>query len=133
MGAGGFTGRGGRRKGEWEDRAAAARGAAGLAPEGERAVTKAELAKHNTRESLWVALHGQVYDLTKTGFLGRHPGGQTILLGSGGQVSSPETVLRPPSLPAPATPPAHPPSGLALLSCVQMTARCATGRGKAGG
>ena len=47
-----------RREGEWEAAAREARAAAGLAPAGGRAVTKAELAQHNSRESLWVALHG---------------------------------------------------------------------------
>jgi L-lactate dehydrogenase (cytochrome) len=41
-------------------------------------VTKEELAKHATRDDCWVAILGQVYDLTS--FLAEHPGGADILL-----------------------------------------------------
>eukprot|EP00442_Polarella_glacialis_P051344 CAMPEP_0115090508 /NCGR_PEP_ID=MMETSP0227-20121206/25473_1 /TAXON_ID=89957 /ORGANISM="Polarella glacialis, Strain CCMP 1383" /LENGTH=1329 /DNA_ID=CAMNT_0002481671 /DNA_START=32 /DNA_END=4021 /DNA_ORIENTATION=+ len=37
-----------------------------------------EVKKHNTKESAWVVLHGQVYDLTA--FLGDHPGGEEVVL-----------------------------------------------------
>lgn len=36
-----------------------------------------ELAKHNTKEDLWVAVEGKVYDVTK--FQAKHPGGSSIL------------------------------------------------------
>ena len=37
------------------------------------AILDTELAKHSTKESLWIAIHGHVYDMTK--FLDEHPGG----------------------------------------------------------
>jgi fatty acid desaturase/cytochrome b involved in lipid metabolism len=40
-----------------------------------------DIAKHNTPKDCWVALHGNVYDLTK--FLPTHPGGDVIKLASG--------------------------------------------------
>ncbi|KAF2640906.1 L-lactate dehydrogenase [Massarina eburnea CBS 473.64] len=38
----------------------------------------AEVAKHNTAESCWVVLYGQVYDVTS--FLSEHPGGSKVIL-----------------------------------------------------
>jgi L-lactate dehydrogenase (cytochrome) len=43
-----------------------------------------EVAKHNTRESCWVIIEGQVYDVTD--FLEEHPGGASIILRYGGKV-----------------------------------------------
>ncbi|KAI9299238.1 delta5 fatty acid desaturase [Neoconidiobolus thromboides FSU 785] len=41
-----------------------------------------ELAKHNTQESLYIAVRGKVYDVTK--FIKYHPGGyETLLVGGG--------------------------------------------------
>ena len=42
----------------------------------------ADLAAHNTRDSLWMAVHGKVYDMTA--FIDDHPGGASILLKNGG-------------------------------------------------
>ncbi|KXL47888.1 hypothetical protein M433DRAFT_63601 [Acidomyces richmondensis BFW] len=41
------------------------------------------LAKHNTRESCWIAIHGNVWDITS--FLDEHPGGSSLLLSVAGQ------------------------------------------------
>lgn len=40
--------------------------------------TYEEVAKHNTSKSLWVIVHGNVYDVTE--FLPEHPGGKKIIL-----------------------------------------------------
>ncbi|KAI0854953.1 cytochrome b5-like heme/steroid binding domain-containing protein [Xylaria cubensis] len=45
-------------------------------------VTLEQLANHNTEESLWIAVHGHVYDLTN--FRLDHPGGVDALLSSAG-------------------------------------------------
>jgi alkylation response protein AidB-like acyl-CoA dehydrogenase len=45
--------------------------------------SKADVAKHNTQEDLWVIIDGKVYDLTKFGRL--HPGGLNIILTVAGQ------------------------------------------------
>jgi L-lactate dehydrogenase (cytochrome) len=41
-------------------------------------LTPEVVSQHNTKESLWIVINGQVYDLTN--FLPNHPGGQKILL-----------------------------------------------------
>ncbi len=41
-----------------------------------------DLKNHATKESLWLAIGGRVYDCTK--FLQEHPGGEEILLESAG-------------------------------------------------
>lgn len=41
-------------------------------------LTPEEVSKHNTKDSLWIVINGQVYDLTN--FLPNHPGGQKVLL-----------------------------------------------------
>ena len=46
------------------------------------AFTKAQVAEHNSSKSLWVIIHGKVYDLTK--FFQTHPGGEEVLLGAAG-------------------------------------------------
>jgi flavocytochrome c len=49
-------------------------------------ISAAELKKHTTRESCWVALHGKVYDFTD--FLDEHPAGaEAILRQAGGDAS----------------------------------------------
>ena len=40
--------------------------------------TKAQVAQHNSSKSLWVIIHGKVYDLTK--FYETHPGGDEVIL-----------------------------------------------------
>ena len=39
----------------------------------DQVITMSELAKHNTEDNLWVALHGIVYDFTE--FAHEHPAG----------------------------------------------------------
>ena len=43
-----------------------------------RMISHEELESHNTRDSCWICLNGMVYDFTE--FLGKHPGGEGILL-----------------------------------------------------
>lgn len=51
--------------------------------EGElRKVTREEVKKHCTADSLWIVFDGKVYDITK--FLEEHPGGSDILIEHGG-------------------------------------------------
>jgi hypothetical protein len=45
-----------------------------------------EVAKHSTKESCWIVIDSQVYDVTQ--FLQRHPGGAAVILKLGGAVSS---------------------------------------------
>ncbi|KAG9788302.1 L-lactate dehydrogenase (cytochrome) [Exophiala dermatitidis] len=47
-----------------------------------------EVAKHNTRQSCWIAVHGKVYDVTD--FLDQHPGGANIILRCAGQDATKE-------------------------------------------
>uniref|UniRef100_A0A0G4HCT5 Cytochrome b5 heme-binding domain-containing protein n=1 Tax=Chromera velia CCMP2878 TaxID=1169474 RepID=A0A0G4HCT5_9ALVE len=53
-----------------------------------RVITMDEMAKHNTEEDCWMAIHGVVYDLTK--FLPDHPGGPEIVVGSAGKDATDE-------------------------------------------
>jgi cytochrome b involved in lipid metabolism len=49
-------------------------------------ISAAELKKHTTKESCWVALHNKVYDFTD--FLDEHPAGaEAILRQAGGDAS----------------------------------------------
>eukprot|EP00808_Paulinella_micropora_P028692 g837.t1 len=48
----------------------------GLAPGEIRTWTKAEIAKHNSPDDLWIIVDGKVFDVT--GFVEDHPGGQAI-------------------------------------------------------
>ncbi|KAJ2387912.1 hypothetical protein GGI23_006171 [Coemansia sp. RSA 2559] len=40
--------------------------------------TAEEIAKHYTRDDIWIVVHGKVYDVT--GFLDEHPGGEEVIL-----------------------------------------------------
>ncbi|KAJ2556609.1 hypothetical protein EV175_001894 [Coemansia sp. RSA 1933] len=40
--------------------------------------TAEEIAKHYTRDDIWIVVHGKVYDVTK--FLDEHPGGEEVIL-----------------------------------------------------
>ena len=51
-----------------------------------RLITAIELAAHCTRESCWVAIAGEVYDVTS--FLASHPGGAGAVLGAAGTDAS---------------------------------------------
>ena len=42
-----------------------------------RVITDKELMEHNSEDSLWVAIHGRVFDLTD--FYMEHPGGYDII------------------------------------------------------
>ncbi|KAI0304047.1 cytochrome b5 [Russula brevipes] len=46
-------------------------------------VTLNELREHTTKDSLWVLLHGKVYDVTK--FIDEHPGGDEVILSEAGK------------------------------------------------
>jgi len=46
-------------------------------------VTLEELRANKTKESMYVLLHGKVYNVTK--FLDEHPGGDEVILAEGGQ------------------------------------------------
>lgn len=48
-----------------------------------RYYTLEEIAQHNNKSSVWVLIHGNVYDVTK--FLEEHPGGEEVLLEQAGQ------------------------------------------------
>ena len=69
---------------------ATAEQAASIAPEGapdaDAIYTLAEVAEHRTRQSAWVALHGEVYDFTA--FVDAHPGGARGLLRHAGTDAS---------------------------------------------
>ncbi|KAH8913844.1 hypothetical protein BT69DRAFT_1358318 [Atractiella rhizophila] len=54
-----------------------------------------EVAKHASKESCWVVLHGKVYDVTE--FLPEHPGGQAIILKYAGKdATEPFDPIHPP-------------------------------------
>lgn len=58
-------------------------------------ITFGELSGHNSRESCWVAIHGQVYDVTD--FLNSHPGGiKSILRWAGKDATEEYEPLHPP-------------------------------------
>uniref|UniRef100_A0A7E4V000 Cytochrome b5 heme-binding domain-containing protein n=1 Tax=Panagrellus redivivus TaxID=6233 RepID=A0A7E4V000_PANRE len=41
-----------------------------------------EIRKHDSFESMWIVIHGKVYDVTP--FIDDHPGGISVLLGAAG-------------------------------------------------
>ncbi|MCH9627267.1 MAG: hypothetical protein S4CHLAM2_09020 [Chlamydiales bacterium] len=45
-------------------------------------ITRKELANHNAHDDCWVAIHGNVYNITA--FLDAHPGGSEVLLDEAG-------------------------------------------------
>jgi len=51
-------------------------------------LTGDEIAKHNSRESCWVIIHGRAYDVTE--FLPEHPGGSKIILKYAGKDATEE-------------------------------------------
>jgi len=58
-----------------------------MASEG-KLISGDEVAKHNTRESCWIIVHGKVYDVTD--FLDDHPGGSRIILKYAGKDATEE-------------------------------------------
>jgi len=48
-----------------------------------RLITLEELRANKTKESLYLLVHGKVYDVSK--FIDEHPGGDEVLLAEGGQ------------------------------------------------
>ncbi|KZP00040.1 L-mandelate dehydrogenase [Calocera viscosa TUFC12733] len=57
--------------------------AATTTPSGARLISYEELQKHTTRESCWILVQDQIYDVTN--FLDTHPGGPAIILKNSGQ------------------------------------------------
>jgi predicted heme/steroid binding protein len=53
-----------------------------------REVSLSQLGEHRSAESGWIAIHGQVYDVSA--FLDAHPGGRAVLLGACGTDASAE-------------------------------------------
>jgi L-lactate dehydrogenase (cytochrome) len=51
-------------------------------------LTGTEVAKHNSKASCWVIIHGKAYDVTE--FLPEHPGGQKIILKYAGKDATEE-------------------------------------------
>ncbi|KAK4541145.1 hypothetical protein LTR36_008219 [Oleoguttula mirabilis] len=51
-------------------------------------LTGADIAKHNSRESCWVIIHGRAYDVTE--FLPEHPGGPKVILKYAGKDATEE-------------------------------------------
>eukprot|EP00275_Glaucocystis_incrassata_P001469 EC123026.1.p1 GENE.EC123026.1~~EC123026.1.p1 ORF type:complete len:151 (+),score=19.46 EC123026.1:161-613(+) len=51
--------------------------------EAKKVFTTEELKEHKSRKTLWMAIHGKVYDITE--FMDEHPGGPEVLLDSAGQ------------------------------------------------
>ena len=53
-------------------------------PQPARAIEGGEISKHDKKESCWIVVDSDVYDVTP--YLRKHPGGAAILLKQGGQV-----------------------------------------------
>lgn len=53
---------------------------------GESAITLEEIALHATQSDCWMAINGNVYDVTD--FISSHPGGQAIVFGCGKDATS---------------------------------------------
>src|ERR1700759_1882071 len=51
-------------------------------------LTGTEVSKHNSKDSCWVIIHGNAYDVTE--FLPEHPGGQKIILKYAGKDATEE-------------------------------------------
>eukprot|EP00179_Madagascaria_erythrocladioides_P006670 CAMPEP_0198317402 /NCGR_PEP_ID=MMETSP1450-20131203/6890_1 /TAXON_ID=753684 ORGANISM="Madagascaria erythrocladiodes, Strain CCMP3234" /NCGR_SAMPLE_ID=MMETSP1450 /ASSEMBLY_ACC=CAM_ASM_001115 /LENGTH=138 /DNA_ID=CAMNT_0044020601 /DNA_START=82 /DNA_END=498 /DNA_ORIENTATION=+ len=51
-------------------------------------ITAAELAKHKATDDLWLAIRGEVYDVTP--FVDEHPGGSEVLLDEAGKDATAE-------------------------------------------
>mmetsp|Transcript_7935 Transcript_7935/g.26360 ORF Transcript_7935/g.26360 Transcript_7935/m.26360 type:complete len:125 (+) Transcript_7935:1696-2070(+) len=49
--------------------------------------TAAEVAKHNTKEDVWIIIDEKVYDVSEYASSGEHPGGDTILKNAGGDAT----------------------------------------------
>ncbi|KAF9437748.1 hypothetical protein BGZ76_011278 [Entomortierella beljakovae] len=49
----------------------------------EKTFTSTELAQHNTKDDLFIAIHGKVYDIS--GFIDEHPGGEEVLIDEAGR------------------------------------------------
>lgn len=47
-----------------------------------REIEMVEVRQHNTKESTWLVIRGEVYDVT--GFLNEHPGGLDLILAEAG-------------------------------------------------
>ncbi|KAI0278868.1 cytochrome b5 [Russula aff. rugulosa BPL654] len=48
-----------------------------------KVITLADLREHTTKDSIWVLLKGNVYDVTK--FIDEHPGGDEVILAEAGK------------------------------------------------
>ncbi|KAN0097216.1 Cytochrome b5-like heme/steroid binding domain containing protein, partial [Tylopilus felleus] len=48
-----------------------------------KVVSYSELQANNTKQNLWVAIHGKVYNVTK--FIDEHPGGEEVIISEGGK------------------------------------------------
>ncbi|KAF9572689.1 hypothetical protein EC968_009590 [Mortierella alpina] len=48
-----------------------------------KSFTLADLSQHTTKDSLYLAIHGKVYDCT--GFIDEHPGGEEVLIDEAGR------------------------------------------------
>ncbi len=64
---------------------------------GTGSVTAQELAQHSRESDCWIAINGEVYDVTS--FLTSHPGGMSILTGVAGRDASKEFKSSHPDLP----------------------------------
>ena len=56
-----------------------------------RQISMSEVATHNTAESCWLVINGQVYDVTT--FLDGHPGGGKVLVAYGGKDASQDFIM----------------------------------------
>lgn len=50
--------------------------------------TEEEVAEHNTKDDLWLIIHGGVYNVSS--YLNEHPGGELVLLQNGGMDATDE-------------------------------------------
>ncbi|KAI9266119.1 cytochrome b5 [Sporodiniella umbellata] len=48
-----------------------------------RILSSDEVAKHNSKNDLWLTIHNKVYDITA--FISEHPGGEEVLIDEGGK------------------------------------------------